>query len=516
MTDDNNSGGPLLDRLHRYVPLATWAVVILVILVIPFKIVSYGYLPGDDALRHAAKAVSGKPWSEILLLNPAYQIDHEFGWSLLLEKIQHAENANAESLVVFSVVSLFMLAGWSVLPWLKRPEAWLMALILASLLMGLPQRWMLGRPYLVTLAALLNLLLVWQTHGSSAPRWWMMGLMTFLMAASTFVHGVWYLWALPVAAFFLAGQFRWGTALMLCSAVGIFLGSALTGHPVAYPLQAVKLAMLTTGIQDTAHIKAVELQPFNGNILAVMLVGGLLVLRRLAGLAARPLTANPAFWLAGMGWMLGFVVGRFWFDWGGAALLVLLTGDLQLFLQTRFRADSFRRLGLVCGVALTLFLVTTNDIGSRWTQNLTWQFVTPDDPDLAGWLPDRGGIFYTADMTLFYETFFKNPRADWRYVLGFEPTLMPAEDFKVYHRVHWNFGDTQAYEPWVEKMQPPDRLVIRGDRSGPPNLPQLEWEYGVSGIWIGRLPRSNAPPPAPTVPATATRGRLTNAVNLPR
>ena len=88
MTDDNgNSNASPLDALRRYVPLAVWAMVILVILAIPLKIIGYGYLPADDALRHAAKAVSGKPWPEILVVGPAFQIDHNFGWHFLLRQI---------------------------------------------------------------------------------------------------------------------------------------------------------------------------------------------------------------------------------------------------------------------------------------------------------------------------------------------------------------------------------------------------------------------------------------------
>jgi hypothetical protein len=82
---------------------------------------------------------------------------------------------------------------------------------------------------------------------------------------------------------------------------------------------------------------------------------------------------------------------------------------------------------------------------------------------------------------------------------------MPKEDFEIYHKVLWNFGDAKAYEPWVKRMRPEDRLVIRGGRGGPPNIPQLEWYYAVSGIWVGRLPHPNAPPPAPTIPATNGR-----------
>ena len=145
MTDDNdNSDSSNFAALRRYVPLAVWGMVILVVLAIPLKIISYGFLPPDDGLRHAAKAVSGKPWSDILVLNQTYQIDHEYGWNLLLEKIHLWKDWNAETLVVFSVVALFLLAGGSALPWLKRPEAWLAVLMLASLVSDVPQRCLWG------------------------------------------------------------------------------------------------------------------------------------------------------------------------------------------------------------------------------------------------------------------------------------------------------------------------------------------------------------------------------------
>jgi len=39
--------------------------------------------------------------------------------------------------------------------------------------------------------------------------------------------------------------------------------------------------------------------------------------------------------------------------------------------------------------------------------NLTQQYLTQDNPDLNGWLPEKGGILYSSDMTVFYQTFFK-------------------------------------------------------------------------------------------------------------
>ena len=491
--------------VRRYVPLAVWAVVIFTIFLIPLKIIGYDYLPPDDALRHAAKAVSGKPWPEILVLNDVYKIDHEFGWNLLLEKIHGWTGWDAEKLVVFSVVALFLVAGWSVLPWLKRPEAWLAALLAAMVISNLPQRVMLGRPFVVTITVLMTLLLLWRRHGAAPPKLWMWLLMIGLFAAGTYVHGVWYLWVLPLAAFFFAGEFRWGTTMGACWAAGVLLGATLTGHPVEYPVQALKLALLATGMHATTRTMATELQPFAGDILAVAAFGGLLVLRQLAKLNAVPLAKNPAFWLVCLGWVLGFRVDRFWDDWGWPALMVLIAGDLELLLQLRIPADSLKRLGLTLGLAVATFLAVTNDFNSRWTQSMTWTYLTPDNPDLKGWMPEKGGIFYTADMELFYQTFFKNPTGDWRYMLGFEPTWMPREDFEVYHKLHWNHGDVKAYEPWVKKMLPADRLVIPGGRGNAPNIPPLEWNYGVSGIWVGRLPRSDTNGAPPTIRATMPR-----------
>ena len=95
-------------------------------------------------------------------------------------------------------------------------------------------------------------------------------------------------------------------------------------------------------------------------------------------------------------------------------------------------------------------------------------------------MPEKDGILYATDMTIFYQTFSKNPTGDWRYILGFEATPVRNEDFEVYCKVRWNFGDVKAYAPWLLKMKPGDRLVIRGGRTLPAQYPQLEWNYGVS------------------------------------
>lgn len=497
---------------RRYVPLAVWVIVLMTLLLIPLRIMEYGFLPGDDALRAAGKAVSGKTWQQVLVLDPVYKVDHEYGWSLLLSKVHSVFNADPDGIVTFSVVSLFVLAGLAAVVWLRFPEVWLAVLAFSMITALLPFRLLIGRPYIISVACLLALLFLWRQFGSARPKAWMVALMTGLVAVSVYFHGTWYLWVLPLAAFFFAGQFRWGFTLAGCWVAGVVLGSLLTGHPIEYPAQAVKVVLLATGKHMTQRTLATELQPENGDVYLFYILGGLLLLRHLAGLKATPFRHDPAFWLACLTWTLAFRVGRFWIDWGWPALLVLAASDLQLLLASRIVPDSLRRLALACGIAGVTFLALTNDAGSRWTANLSQEYLEASNPDLKGWMPEKGGILYSSDMTIFYQTFFKNPRGDWRYMVGFEPALMPVEDFEVYHKALWNFGDGKAYTPWVLKMKPADRLVIRGGRGSPPSIPQLEWNYGVSGIWVGRVPGPRPDGVAPTIPATASMASLTNSV----
>ena len=110
-----------------------------------------------------------------------------------------------------------------------------------------------------------------------------------LIAVCTLVHGVWYLWVLPVAAFFLAGQFRWGLMLIAGWVAGVFLGASLTGHPFESLYQAVVMAYRAFGMHTTQRTLVTEFQPSSGEVLALIILGGLLILRQLAGLKARPL-----------------------------------------------------------------------------------------------------------------------------------------------------------------------------------------------------------------------------------
>jgi hypothetical protein len=475
--------------IGRFVPLLVLAGVLLVVLLLPLKIIGFGFLPPDDALADAAKAITGKPWPEILVLRSDYAIDNHIGWHTLLRQAYLWTKCGDESLVLFSMAALFTLVGWSALPWLKRPEAWLITLVLMlgvqAPFMG---RFMLGRPFMWSMLSLLTILFLWHARGSKPPDKLSCAAMTGLIALAVLLHGVWYFWALPVAAFLLARRHGWATALTLCWLAGTVLGALCTGRPVIYMVEAWRQAWGVIGLHSTQSTLVGELQSTTGNWFPLLLMGGLLVLRQLAKLPACPLSAQPAFWLACLGWVLGFKAERFWDDWGMPALMVLVALDLDLLLELRLPRDSVKRLALAAGLAATLCLTTTSDAGSRWSAGAGAEYLTEDDPNLAGWLPAPGGIFYETDMEFFYHTFFRNPTAPWRYTAGFEPAFMPPEDFLTYQQILINYTNPEAYRPWIRKMRPPDRLVL-SSRSDPASfLPELEWKHALGTLWLGRLP----------------------------
>jgi hypothetical protein len=214
----------------------------------------------------------------------------------------------------------------------------------------------------------------------------------------------------------------------------------------------------------------------------------MLTLRRSCGLPVWPSVANPIFVLATLGWVLGLSVVRFWEDWGAPA------GFLWLALQTQEMLESYQtraclaRIGTAAALAICFYVSVSRDYMGRWTNNLTDEYLSAENPELADWLPEKGGTLYSADMRIFYQTFYKNPKAEWRYILGFEPTFMPLEDLKIYRSLQWNYGEAKAYLPWVKKMKLADRLAIRGNASSKPSINELEWHYAVTGLWIGRVP----------------------------
>lgn len=459
-----------------------------ILVLIALRVISYGYMPVDDAMRHAAKAVSGKNWNEILVLRPEITMDSHVGWHKILEFIYQMTGCSVDSLVVFSVVSLFVV--FCVVPvfFLKRPEAWLITLLCITVAhYGVLFRIFLGRPFIFTMAVVVFLGFIWPRFKSRPIPWASVIILTVLIALATWIHCLWYMFALPVFCFFLAREWRAGVILSGCVLIGVVIGSLMTGHPIQFFMQTLGHFFHSLGDHTLARQLVTEFQPFSGDALIVMVILAMLAWRALRKEWSLRVLDNPMFILAGVSWVLGFFVVRVWTDWGMPAVCVWIALEFEEYLKSVMDSRSWKRVGLTMVLACVLFVAVTNDYNGRWTDSMSVHYLSAENPEHQKWLPEKGGIVYSNDMRVFYQTFFANPHADWRYILGFEPTMMPPEDLAILRKIQWNYSAFEAFEPWVKKMRKEDRLIIRSNSK--PAIQELEWNNTVSGTWVGRLPR---------------------------
>jgi hypothetical protein len=477
------------------VPLAAWILTLLTLLFVAGKIIGHGFLPPDDALRHAAKVVSGKPWSEILVLRDDFGLDPHPGWHAVLGVFHSCFGCDTETLVILPVAGLMLLFSFAGLAYLRWPEAWLGALLAASTFSpAFIGRLFNGRPYLFTMFVYAVLVVMWARMKDRRPKLHEGVATLLLIAAAAWIHGTFYQLILPAAGLLPAGRWRQAVRYGALWAAGSILGASFTGHPWIFLDQCVRHLFGVFGSHGTTSQLVGELRPSEGECFMVLAVIGMLLWRSRSADWKPADLVDPVLMMAVLGWVLGLQVSRFWWDWGMPATVIWLAHQLQKQFELYLPFNSWNRLLLASGLALGVFLGITSDRGSRWTWNNSKQYLTPDNTDLKGWLPDTGGIIYSADMSVFYDTFYKNPTAPWRYVLGFETALMRPEDLDVANKVQWNYGDLRAYEPWVKKMRPQDRLIIPASwmpTTGPArtvaSLPELEWFHAPNDWWIGRL-----------------------------
>lgn len=141
-----------------------------------------------------------------------------------------------------------------------------------------------------------------------------------------------------------------------------------------------------------------------------------------------------------------------------------------------------------------LFLSYAADEGGKWSNPLRNEYIDVADETLQKGLPAPGGIVYSDGMGVFYQTFFRYPEAEWRYLFGYEPAFMPKEDLKTYRNIQWNRRAWETFYPWVEKMRPEDRLWVEQTiGASKPKIPELEWMRLTSSVWSGRLKDMDVP-----------------------
>jgi len=477
------------DQHARYLTLAVWLGTALLLLLIPLKILSMGYLPPDDVLRHTAKAVSGKTWPEIMLIREGFGGDEHPGWHAMLGLFHRLFGWDTDGLIYFSLLVPCVVFWFALLLGRKRPEALLGALLAAAVTApDTLMRPLIGRPFVFMMIVYVIVLQWWVRREKISPG--MAALTTALFAVSVWVHGAWYLFGIVPAGFALAGQWRKSLVVAGCWLAGTFFGATFTGHPFAYLRETTAHLFGVFGGQSQPQALVFELQPGSGDVAFLLVLGLVLVWRVARGEWKPGVVRHPLVIIAALGWVLGLQISRFWLDWGFPAALVWLAQELEEALTSGIPAGTFPSILLAGFAALGIFITATRDTNNRWTANLATEYVTPDTPGIDGWLPDSGGLVYDSQMSVFFRFFYKNPHAPWRYVLGFEPGIMPEDDFATLRNIQKD-ASPEAYVPWVKKMQPADRMILLANSQ--PDIPGLEWHHAVADTWIGRLPRTNAP-----------------------
>lgn len=490
-------------------------IVLLTFLWIPLKISSYGFVPPDDAHRHVAQAIKKRPLPGVVVMRPEYVMSHNPGWESILRCVRQITGWKADALMVFSFTSLMLALFLAPLPWVRRPEALLAALL--AMTVAFPEtltRLTLGRPYLLSEAVLIAILLAWSRK--RAPSRWTMIWTFAAIALSTWVHGAWYLWALPVAAFALAGDWAAAFRLAGCCAGGILAGSFLTGHPFVFLKQALDIASVIAHENVSRWMLVGEFMPNRGEINTVLLLAAVYLWRRGIG-NGTPATTSPAsglepgqneeeeptgarfscrpvLALLALSWTLGLYAVRFWTDWGIPAAIVWLFIQFEDVIGRTWPVGAFKRAAFCAAAAIPLALHCSNDLDRRYTRNLTEFHFNASDPKIAEWMPGPDGIFYNNSMDFFYFTYYDNPDAPWRYILGFEPALMPSEDRSIFRAFQASQNAISSLEPWARKLRPVDRMALYCIAK--PVLPGLEWKHFGDTLWIGRKLPDGAKEPA--------------------
>jgi hypothetical protein len=457
-----------------------------VVVLIVIQILAQGYLPVDDSLRHAGKAVSGRSWSQLLLLRPGV-VDFSPGWHAILRGIHLVTGANAHTIVLVEVAFLFVAVSIAPLLLMRRPEAWIGAITIgAAFEPQLIQRMVIGRPLVLSMAILVTMCLTWRRlDGDRFPRLPFAGA-ALLVAAATWIHGSWYLWALPIVATLLAGQRRVAVRLAAATIIGVLTGALLTGHPINFLWQNLALALNIGGGAITVH--TYEFQPYPFFPLLALAIPAILIARKTwLGEPARTAASDPVLILALLGLALGFKSARFWLDWGMPALLAWFALEMEALWVAQ--PQQRRRLLVAGALGVASFLICTANLGGRWTPRLEPAFRTWLEPHRVAAMPDSGGILYTDDRRIFYEMLYRDPSAQWKYTLGYSPELMPAEDLAVYFDRQVTHS-IESLEPWARKMGPQDRLLIRDPR-GIPLWNWLEWQQIEGGFYSGRVKRQS-------------------------
>ncbi len=482
-------------NFKNYLPLLIFSLILLVIIVFPLVILSWGFAPLDDALRHVAYTLSEKQWADILILRDQFpeKLDTHPGWHSILKLVNNSTNIGKDGLLQFSVISLWLFLAIPALFYIKKPEIFIGCLgFLAFIDFDSFYRLFIGRPYIFTISAAFSIYYIWETFNfednSKLKKSPFLILLFSLTTLAVWCHSGWYLFILPITGLLMTRKYQSAVHISAVIISGIFTGALLTGQPLQYLYNQVYHVFISLGSGQNFHDPVVEFRP-TGFSWDIFILISLPIFFKFSKLKNLFQLNHPAFFVMILCWLLGFYVGRFWYDWGFPALLYWYSYNICSVYAKKINDNSPYRI-VTAIILITIFLtIGLSKKNDHWSDNpIAFQSILNNDlKQDPAWLPKASGTVYSNSMGAFYNLFYLYPKADWKYLVGFEPGMMPEQLYQTYldYRKHRTY---ESLLPWTDTMSSNDRLVVLADQKYKPTLTNLEWKFFRPFYWFGRIP----------------------------
>ena len=457
-----------------------------VFILLPFQILSKGYCPTDDANRHVAFSVTDQKWSDVLEITPGLESDHNVGWHKLLRFVYKIFRIDKRGLLLFSIVGLFFLFNFTGSLVSPNKAAWIIVLIVMFLFdRSIIHRTMLGRPFILSNIVSLLLLRLWFVD--CKINYWVKYIVSIItLSLAVWIHGTWYTFLLLPTALLLSGQIRKTLGLTFCIIVSTFIGAYLTGEFNEF-LHFHYVATLNIFSERIYNWQLVtEFAEGNIHILwSIPTIFIICLLVQTKKLKFNDLSKDAVFILILLTWLLSIKVVRFWVDWGMVALMFWLSYKLSELIQDMqtIKKPLIRRLLFLVILVAAILLIPSYSWGNR--KEMSSYSVDFTKEEFVSFKPLDGGIIYNDSMRHFYVQYYAEPDGKYKYILGFEPAIMPLEDKKVFRDISYSQFHYKAYKPWVDKLTKKDRLFASVDLSD--YYPQLDWIKASNKLYIGKI-----------------------------
>jgi hypothetical protein len=468
--------------------IAAIILLFVVFLFVPYRILNFGFMPTDDANRHVAFSVTDRNWTDVLEIEPNLSADHNAGWHYVLKKVHKYLGINKEALLKTVIISLFLI--FNLVGTLLSPNiaSWIIVMLLIFVFdRSSFIRLLLGRPFIISFIVTLILFKLWfiepKKQISSISKYL---ISIFFISLAVWLHGTWYTFLLLPVALLLSGKVTKSFELCLIVLLSTVIGAYLTGefeHFLRFHYEAT-LNIFTEKIYnwqlvtEFAEGNIYTLWFFPTSIIIILLIYS-------KKLCLNELSKDSLFIMILLCWMLSIKVVRFWVDWGAIALMFWLSNKISYLIEDMQSVKKpFFRCVLFVFTVLSFAIIIPN---SSWNNQKDRKSYSVDfsKPQFADYKPLDGGIIYNDSMNHFYYQYFADPEGKYKYILGFEPAIMPQEDRKIFREIIYSLFHYSSYKPWIDKLTEKDRIFVSYDISS--HYPQLDWIKAGKHLWIGKI-----------------------------